>query len=98
MRSKQVYGVFTLPDTDSDTGAIGLQTHLVGVGIGVSIGVGQCEHTTTPNTDSHLTFTFASVFQAHIKSSSHKRKRWVRTLPVVAIDSVLKNPKRRRYL
>ena len=64
--------MFTLPDTDTDIDAIGLQTHFVGVGFGV--GVGQYEHTITPNTGSHLTFASSSVFQAHIKSSSHKRK------------------------
>ena len=31
---------FTLPGTETDTDAIGLQTHFVGVGIGVE----QCEH------------------------------------------------------
>ena len=42
---KNCVQVFILPDTDtdSDTDAIGLQTHFVG--IGVCIGNGQCEHT-----------------------------------------------------
>ena len=46
------YGVFTLPDTDAetDTDAIGFETHCVGVGTSVGkgkicVGVGQCEHT-----------------------------------------------------
>ena len=42
------YGVFTLPDTDAetDTDAIGLETHCVGVGKGkICVGVGQCERT-----------------------------------------------------
>ena len=42
------YGVFTLPDTDTDaetdTDAIGFETHCVGKGK-ICVGVGQCERT-----------------------------------------------------
>ena len=47
-------GVFTLPDADTDaetdTDAIGFETHCVGAGTSVGkgkicVGVGQCEHT-----------------------------------------------------
>ena len=51
-----LYGVFTLPDTDAetDTDAIGFETHCVGVGTSVGkgkicVGVGQCEHTINPS-------------------------------------------------
>ena len=33
-----------MPDTDTDTDAIGFQTHFVGVGVCVA----QCEHTISP--------------------------------------------------
>ena len=49
-RVHQPHGVFTLPDTDADTDtdAIGFQTHCVGASVGkgkICVGVGQCEHT-----------------------------------------------------
>ena len=54
MYSGNINGVFTLPDTDTDaetdTDAIGFETHCVGFGTSVGkgkicVGVGQCEHT-----------------------------------------------------
>ena len=42
---------------------------------------------------SHITFESTSAFQEHVKflSTSRKPKSWVRTIPLVAIESILEN-------